>query len=67
LVLDLHIETEKQPSPSVNPASQLGSGILLLTAYSLSTKGLNTGFMSGKDSINYLDKPLLIDALIDSI
>lgn len=47
----------KQPSPQVNPASQLGSFI-----FWYSTRGLEIGIVSGKASFNYKDKPLFKEA-----
>lgn len=58
-VFELIIFTLKQPSPSVNPATQLGSDISIPL-----TKGLSIGVIVGKASINAGERPLFSEALI---
>lgn len=53
------INTEKQPSPEVNPDTHYGCGIILF-----STLGLNTLTVSGKAAFNESGKPQFKDARI---
>src|SRR5690606_3523001 len=62
LPVDLEISIKKHPSPSINPANQLGSGINTFAA-----RGLSAGIIPGKESLSLSDKPLFIDALIATI
>ena len=59
---DLIILTKKHPSPSINPTSQLESGI----SWSLIT-GLKTGIKLRKYYFNWSEIPLFIEALIATI
>jgi hypothetical protein len=56
------ILTLKQPSPLLNPANQLGSGILLF-----SIKGLWIDTILGNAVFKSSDKPKFIDALIATV